>query len=236
VNEGIQNPTGGPTGGPGPFDEIFNLGLPAATAPAVMPSPPIAESVAPKSRRRPLIIGIVCVVVLAAVVIPAALVFSAASAAISSGNGTATISWTSAPDNGDSTANPPQSFSGSINGNALSGQATFSVPAESTIPPPGTTSTYPELPFFHYKGSYAGKPFVLGVSIDTHGEGFVVNGIYDGQVVNAVVGPSGGSSLNSSAIPFHGTIGSWQIVGTISFPTTGTNGKQTASATFTVSA
>jgi hypothetical protein len=194
---------------------------------------PTEASVAPKSHRRSVIIGIVVVVLVAAVVIPGLFVFDAATAAIASGNGTATITWTPASDNGDTLGNPAQTFSGSINGNALSGLATFTIPTESGNPALGSTPTSKELPYFHYKGSYAGKPFVLVVDVNLQNESFVANGRYDGQAVYAVIGPAGGSGLGNSPIPFHGTIGSWQVTGTVNFPTG--SGRQTATATFKVS-
>jgi hypothetical protein len=88
--------------------------------------------------------------------------------------------------------------------------------------------------YFHYKGTFAGKPFALGVGISTKQVAFVITGTYDGQTVKAVVGLPASPNLRSPPIPFHGTIGKWKVTGIIHSPT-GTSQMQTATATYTVS-
>jgi hypothetical protein len=246
VNEGDQTPEGGPTDDPGPFGEILALGLPDATAPAEMSSAPTATSAptyepsVPKSHRRSLIIGVIGAVVFAALVIAAIFIVSATSAAISAGSGTATISWVSAPGSGDTSGNPPQSFSGTINGHSLSGVATLAIPAGSN-PLSDTTGPPKDVQIFRYKGSFAGKPFDIGLfirlpvsAVSTSGEAFAIEGTYDGQAVHAVIGETANPSLSNPPIPFSGTIGKWRVLGFI-HGSTGTGQKQTATATFTVS-
>ena len=240
VSEGDQAPVGGQPGDRGPFGEILDLGLPADMPPTVIPAAPPEGPAAPKSHRRSLIIGIVCVVVIAAVVVPAAFVFDAATAAISSGNGTATITWTSAPGSGDASSNPPQSFSGTINGHTLSGVATVAIPTGAANPFANSKGAPKNVQIFQYKGSFDGKPFDIGVFIhypvslgSTGSTTFTIDGTYDGQAVHATLGPPANPNLSNPPIPFSGTIGSWQVKGIIHGPN-GTNGKQTATATFTV--
>jgi hypothetical protein len=76
-------------------------------------------------------IGLIGAVVVIAIVIVGIIVFNEASAALSAGSGTVTITWTPAPNNGDTTGNQPQSFSGNIGGHSVSGVATFTLPSTS---------------------------------------------------------------------------------------------------------
>jgi hypothetical protein len=172
-------------------------------------------------------------VVVIAIVIVGIIVFNEASAALSAGSGTVTITWTPAPNNGDTTGNQPQSFSGNIGGHSVSGVATFTLPSTSN-PLKGSTPFLQNVQYFHYKGTFAGKPFALGVGISTKQVAFVITGTYDGQTVKAVVGLPASPNLRSPPIPFHGTIGKWKVTGIIHSPT-GTSQMQTATATYTVS-
>jgi hypothetical protein len=127
-----------------------------------------------------MIIGLVGAVIVIAVVIVGIFVFNEASAALSAGSGTATITWTPAPSNGDTTGNPTQSFSGDIGGHPVSGVATFTFPS-SPNPLAGTTLTSTPTPqnlqYSHYKGTFAGKPFALGVGISARQEAFLTSKI-----------------------------------------------------------
>jgi hypothetical protein len=71
------------------------------------------------------------------------------------------------------------------------------------------------------------------VGISAHQNAFLITGTYDGQMVNAVVGPPPSPNLNSPPIPFHGTIGKWKVTGVIHSPS-GSGQKQTATATYSV--
>ena len=180
-----------------------------------------------------MIIEVVGTVIVIAVVIVGIFVFSEASAALLAGSGTAMITWTPAPNNGDTTGNPPQSFSGNIGGHPVSGVARFTLPSTSD-PLAGTTPALQNVQYFHYKVTFAVKPFALGVGISTQQVAFVITGTYDGQTVKAVVGPPAHPNLSSPPIPFHGTIGKWKVTGIIHSPT-GTSQMQTATAAYTVS-
>jgi hypothetical protein len=217
------------------------MGLPADTPPPVMPSAPSYEVSAAKPNRRPIVFGIVGVVVIVALVIAGIFVFGAASAAISAGSGTATITWTPAPDSGDASSSPPQSFSGTINGHSLSGVATTAIPTGATNPFSGSTGAPKEVQIFRYTGSFDGKPFDIGISIhypvsisSPNSTLFVIDGTYDGQPVHATLGAPANPNLSNPPIPFTGTIGSWRVTGIIHGPSD-KSGKQTATATFTVS-
>jgi len=120
-----------------------------------------------------------------------------------------------------------------IGGHSVSGIATFTLPSASK-PLQGSTPDLQSVQYFHYQGTFAGKPYSVGVGISTQQTAFVITGTYDRQTVKAVVGPQASSNLHSSPIPFHGTIGRWKVAGVIHGPT-GTGQMQTATATYTVS-
>lgn len=111
------------------------------------------QAVPLKSHRRSLIIGPVAAVVVVAVVIVGIFAFNEASAALSAGSGTATITWTPAVNNGDTTGNPPQSFTGNIGGHSLSGVATFTLPTSTTSPLVGTKVASSDVQIFRYQGT-----------------------------------------------------------------------------------
>jgi hypothetical protein len=208
------------------------------------------EAVVPPKYRK-VVIGVIGAVVVIALVIVGILVFNMESAALSAGSGTATITWIRAPDNGNSSSNPPQPFTGTIGGHAVSGVATFSGAATITEPIENGSgseivsgrSGIATIPYFHYRGTLAGKAFDLGLSFGIPKSGgaglqltdFVISGTYDGNKVSATIEPpTKTSSINQSSppLPFHGTIGKWKVTGTIHLPS-GTN-KQTATATYTL--
>jgi hypothetical protein len=209
---------------------------------------PPGEAVVPPKHRK-VVIGVIGAVVVIALVVVGILVFNMASAALSAGSGTATITWIQAPDNGNSSSNPPQPFTGTIGGHAVSGVATFSGAATITEPIENGSgseivsgrSGVATIQYFHYRGTFAGKAFDLGLSIGIPKSGgaglqitdFVISGTYAGDKVSATIEPPK-SSINQSSPPlaFHGTIGKWKVTGTIHLPS-GTN-KQTATATYTL--
>jgi hypothetical protein len=187
-----------------------------------------------------MIIGLVGTVVVIAVVIVGTVMFNKVSAALSAGSGTATITWVPVPNNGNTTVNPPQSFRGTVGGHPVSGVASVTLPT--TFNPLNGPSGIENVQLFHYRGTFAGKPFVLGVSIGApqgvaisgqQGD-FVITGTYDGQMVKAVLGPPASPNQTSPPIPFHGTIGKWSVTGTIHFPV-GSSQMQIAKATYRLS-
>lgn len=194
----------------------------------------------PEGHHRLLIIGIIGGVVVIALVIAGIVIFDEASAAISAGSGTATISWVPAPDSGGTSGNPPQAFNGTIGGNSLTGVATTVLPT--TVNPVGGSSGGSKyVQIFHYKGSFAGKTFNIGVSFKTPlslnpsgSTSLIVNGTYDGQAVHAVVGEPNNPNQASPPVPFSGTIGKWRVLGFIHC-CSGTPKQQTATANYSVS-
>jgi hypothetical protein len=118
-----------------------------------VPSHTAGLALSPKKRHRSIMIGLIGAVVVIAIVIVGIILFNKASAALSAGTGTATITWTSAPNNGDSAGNPPQSFSGNISGHPASGVSTFALPSTFNPLNGSTPADLHNVQFFHYKGT-----------------------------------------------------------------------------------
>jgi hypothetical protein len=243
VNVDEPVPDGGGAPDRGPSDGSPGPVRPNGSLPDLDHPHGSGDVVSPKNRRRSLIFGVVAAVILVGVVIAGLLVWSEAAAVISAGNGTATITWNPATGGSTSLGNPPQPFTGSINGNAVSGLATTSLSTNSPNPLLNPSAAPSEVQMFRYRGKFAGKPFDLGmyvkvpIKVSTALLSFVVKGTYNGQAVYAVVTPPPSTSPNgsgSSQADFHGTIGQWRVSGAISSPT-GTSQRQTATTTFTVS-
>jgi hypothetical protein len=189
---------------------------------------PVTDDVAEKGHSRRYIIG-AGVVGIGAVVAGLVIAESGTSSAIAAGKGTATITWIPAPGSGstgDGGANPPQPFTGTINGIAVSGISTTTLTA-SGVESLGNSSiaTRSKIQFFRWKGKFGGKPFDLSLSIQVQrGTGtvvvrfpqFKVTGTYAGEEVSAVVAPpSSASPMTSAPIDFHGTAGDWQVSGVL---------------------
>jgi hypothetical protein len=246
VSTDDQVPEGGPTDDPGPFGEVLNLGLPDATAPAEVSSAPAVtseptnEPPAPKSHHRSLIIWVIGAAVVTSLAIVGFVVFDEASAAISTGTGTATITWLTPTSGYPSTGNPPQPFTGTIAGHPVSGIATNPITPQGSDPGLAPGSIPSTIKVFRYRGTFAGEPFDLGVFIHTPFTGlnpyvlFTIKGTWNGQAVNAVVTTPVNANGPRPQILFHGTIGRWRVSGFIHGPT-GTGRTQTVTATFTVS-
>ena len=184
-------------------------------------------------------IGLVVAGVVAVVVVVALVAGKSVVAAIETGSGTATVTWTPAHPSGASTSFTPQSFSGSINGNSLTGVATSPVASSSASSDPFSPGSTAKAELFRYRGTYDGKPYTIGIFLQGPLTGsnpsvqFTVSGTYGDQPVHGVVGPAPANST-SATVPFHGTIGGWKVTGTLGGPT-GTAQQQTATAHFTVS-
>ena len=162
---------------------------------------------------------------------------SHSSGAVSAGKGTATIGWNPVPGAGGITngsVGPPQPFTGTINGVAVSGVSTTLLTSNSlgSVTKPLSEKN---IPIFRWKGTYGGKPFDLREILFDDGSPFGVAGTYGDQSVKASI--SGPTMQNADdvhvPIDFQATIGEWKVSGTISGPLGG-GGKQTARATFTV--
>jgi hypothetical protein len=157
---------------------------------------------------------------------------------ISTGTGTATITWE--PVSGSSTGfgNPPQPFTGTIDGLRLSGVA--------TTPKANSATT---IEFFRWKGTFAGKPFDVGLFATYHPATSLSNpaarfpsikitGKWGSQAVNGhIVTPSAAQLKNGKGpLRFDGTVGEYKVSGSIPQPTgTGDRTKRTGTATFTIS-
>jgi len=189
---------------------------------------------------------IVVVLVAIAVVIAAVTIVLvvADDTGIHDGSGTATFTW--APVSDGSSATPsPQTFSGDIDGLAVTGTSTLILP-ESAL----AGGHFPKgpVPFFRYKGTLAGSPFDITLSYhfpagfnpadpataETGGGLYLtVAGTYGSSTVQGKVSQPGGSG-STHPVTFTGTVGHWKVSGTIPEPT-GTSSKQTATAHFVVS-
>lgn len=198
--------------------------------------------VSSKSPRRWVAVGIVATLIVIAGVVGFLVVGSEAAAILSAGSGKATVTWTPVPNGGNAAASPPQPFSGTISGHSVSGLSTSAIPTGSGPSNINPTLSHGLVHVFTWRGTFGGKPFDLGmfirypVSVAESTGSFVARGTYEGESVNAVVGPPkpNVSDESNPPIPFHGTIGRWKVTGIISGPT-GTPHRQTATATFTVS-
>jgi len=225
-------PHSGAGGGAEPACEPHDpLGTPSASA-----GVPPASS--PSRRRRLAIASVAVLVVVAAVVAGIAVFRSSIADAIATGHGTATITWT--PASGSS--QPPQPFSGTVDGRAVSGVATSTISASDVPSTAGSPATLPSrIQAFRWKGQFGGKPYDLEVDIvgagGSSGTGFTrfeVTGTYANRAVRCTA-PVSSSSGSASTAPIHfsGTVGSYKVSGAVPQPS-GNGSKQTATATFTV--
>ncbi len=184
------------------------------------------------------------VVLLVAVGVGLGVYITTQSSALGVGSGTATITWSTAnagsnPTSGSIGNPPPQAFSGTIEGIAVSGTSTFIIPAN------GFALGQSSLPLQRYTGTFGGKSFNLKATVSSlpsasisSGEPspntkIVVDGTWGSEKVHAVVTQSPTHPNGNTAV-FHGTVGQWTVEGTIIGPSTsGKTAKATAS--FTVS-
>jgi hypothetical protein len=167
---------------------------------------------------------------------------------ISTGTGTATVTWE--PVSGSSTGfgNPPQPFTGTIDGLLLSGVAT--TPSASSASPLSNSGKIPStIEFFRWKGTFAGKPFDVGFYATYHPATNLSNpvamfsstkitGTWGSQAVNGHIVTPTAAQLKSGKGPlrFDGTVGEYKVSGSIPQPTgTGDRTKRTGTATFTIS-
>lgn len=236
--------------GPGSVDRP-----PVLAGPTVRPGgdasfvPPVTLP-ASKNHHRSLIIAIIGVVVVIVLVAAEIVTFDEASAAISTGSGTATFTWV--PPTGDAAkiVLPPRTFTGSIGGKTVTGRIAVRVftSGHSTLiisAPPASTVVSTQ-----YKGSFGGRPFVIVQSDRPNSTNPAYDnppsdeGTYDGRPVHAMLGEPSGLGLTSSVthlpgtnqkvLPFFGAIGTWQVTGVIHLPT-GNAKVQTAMASYAVS-
>jgi hypothetical protein len=165
----------------------------------------------------PWVVGAAVLIALAVVAVVVALGSHSASTTLGTGAATATVHVV-VPRSGQ------PSFSGTVDGLALTGNVTNGSSA-SANEDSGTLSLGGVL--FNYQGSLGGNPYILHVSIGTTSTGlspggnfaFHVTGTFGSEPVNATVEFNLSSSSPSSsarvsqAVTFNGTIGSQPVLG-----------------------
>ena len=213
--------------------------VPPPPAPAMPPNLVRAPVRAPKRRRRrsrrPLVIVVAIVVAVVAVVAVAAVVLLKASG-ITTGSGTATISW-KVPAHGVGTS--PKSLSGTVDGLTLIAKSTGVDRAAGGTAPSATGA---DLPVAHWSGTLGGKKFDLDVTESiVSGSSSATSNKYLGnfKIVYRITGTYGTDAVKGTAtadprhagrLQFSGTVGSYHVKGTASEPKkSATNGKFRAS-------
>jgi hypothetical protein len=210
-------------------------GAPGAGAPDAGGDAPATSAPGPSSRA--LILGITAAVVVVAVVIIVVVVgMSGATDPLSPGSASATITWTSAAGND----NPPQPFTGTIDGLSVSGVATIGTLSGSAITDPTSLHAQP-VRLFEYRGTFDGKAFDLGVYVLFPESGalavgtvpaFTIRGTYDSNKVAAKLFVSR-QATSLSSVPFRGTIGDRSVSGTLRMQS-GSGKVHRATATYTL--
>ncbi len=197
-----------------------------------------------KTSRRPVatgvVVAVVAVIVVGGVIAGLALSKSTTPSTISVGPGTATIRWKPATGPIDGNGNPPQPFTGSIEGIPVAGIATTPVSAASSSSVPGRVVV------FRWEGWFGKKPFDLDLSIAfPHGTApsssapaipsLAVSGTWgDEAVAGQITTPSVAQiTRGKGALHFHGTVGDLRVSGSAFMPT-GNNDQKSGTATFVV--
>lgn len=213
------------------------------TAEDAAASHPLDEVTTTHARRW--VIGAVAAVV-AIVGVVVAILLSSTSAGISTGSGTATITWTPvAGANPDTVGNPPQPFTGTIDGITLAGIATTPLTTSNGKALTGSAQLSENI--FRWKGTFGGKPFNVGVYLHyqpataaTNPAGafssLTVSGKWGNErVIGRVVTPSAAELKRGNApLHFTGTVGDLNVSGMV-LPPVGGQSNPSSTATFTVS-
>ena len=175
---------------------------------------------------------------------------------ISVGSGTATITWIPVSSDATGFGNPPQPFTGTIDGLPLSGVAT--TPGVNSVVTPSGASNHASssnsgkipstIEFFRWKGTFAGKPFDVGLYATYHRStnpigpasfpSVKITGRWGPLAVNGHIVPPTAEQLKTGRGPvrFYGTVGRYNVSGSVPRPSgTGTGAKKTGRATFTIS-
>ncbi len=213
--------------------------------------PSTGDHQAPSERRsqrktsRRLVIGVVLALVMVAAVIGLAFALSSTPTTISTGTGSATITWTPVSTNSDPVSSPPQPFRGTIEGITASGVATMPLTAGGA-PSPSPSGAFPtKLEVAQWKGTFGGKSFTVGIfaqyspseSITIPTPTFptvTIIGRWGIEPVKGKVDTPTAAELNSGNGPLHfaGTVGQFKVSGTVQ-PPTGHKSRQSL-ASFTV--
>jgi len=208
-------------------------------------SPPPDELATSHTRRR--VIGVVAAVVVIVGVVVAIVLLSSTSGGITTGSGTAVITWRPvAGANPDTIGNPPQPFTGTIDGISLAGVATTPLTTNGT-PFTGPAALARNVLFFQWKGTFGGKPFDVGVYANyqhatklTNPAGafpsLTIAGKWGTERVSGEVATPSAAELKRGNGPLHftGTVGDLKVSGMVS-PPVGGQSNPSSTATFTVS-
>lgn len=228
-------------GNPEARDLPLIVGGASLTAEDAATSPPPNEVKAAHSRRW--VIGVIAAVVAIIGVVVAIILLSSTSAGISMGSGTATITWTPVTGaNPDTVGNPPQPFTGTIDGISLAGIAT--TPLTSTKAKSLGSAQLSEN-IFRWKGTFGGKPFNVGIYVNYQpatattnpaSSSLTVSGKWGNERVIGKVATPSAAELKRGNAPLHftGTVGDLKVSGMVP-PPLGGSGNPSSTATFTVS-
>ena len=154
---------------------------------------------------------------------------------ITSGQGEAVIRWTPGTASTSETENPPQPFSGTIDGRPVAGVSRVLIPPDAPVP-----QSVQNVPLQGLQGTFGGKQFDLSLTLAAKtgasgevSEGFKVTGEYASTPVDVFVGapePAVDSvHAGRPTVRFSGTVGALKVSGTIATPH-----RQSATASFTV--
>lgn len=174
---------------------------------------------------------------------------SSKSTEITTGTGTATITWVPVKGGDDTVVNSPQPFTGVIDGLSTSGIATTPISINEGQKIVNTGQLPTRIPFFRWKGTFGGKPFTVniyvsyppGTALADSAEAIAsltIGGQWGQDRVKGKVLTPTAAELKEGNPPVHftGTVGDLKVVGTVR-PPVGERGHQSRSstATFTVS-
>ena len=221
-----------------------NAGADPTATPSITSPPP---DDATTGHTRSWIVGAVGAVVVVVGVVIAIVVLTSPSAGISAGSGTATISWIPVTGgNPDTIGNPPQPFTGSIEGTSLNGIATTPFTSDGKKVT-GLSPLSGKILFIQWKGSFGGKLFNVGVYADYHHgtpltnppgtfPSLTIAGKWGNQAVEGRIATPSAAELKRGNPPAHfaGTVGDLKVSGTAQ-PPAGGGSHPSGTATFTVS-
>ncbi len=167
---------------------------------------------------------------------------------ISTGSGTATITWKPVSGSSSGLGNPHQPFTGTIEGIPVSGVATMpGASGGSSVSNSGKLPSTIEL--FRWEGTFGRKPFDVGLYATYHPStnptnpasifpSIRITGTWGSWAVNGHIVPPTAAQLKNDTGPvrFYGTVGEYKVSGSVPEPSgTGDATQKTGTATFTIS-
>jgi hypothetical protein len=232
ADESVPEP-GTPQPAPGAEEPIAPEGSTAFTNNDQTPS----ETGPPKRSSRRSVVGVVVALLIVAAAIGLAFGLSGTPTTISTGTGSATITWTPVSTNSNTLTGPPQPFQGTIEGIMASGVATMPLTASGTpISPSGGLPT--KLEVAQWKGTFGGQHFNVSIFADYSSYKGVTNstpafptvtiiGRWGTDPVKGKVEPPTAAEVKNDNGPlrFTGTVGRFKVSGTVQ-PATGRKVKQ----------